>query len=229
MRRGFTRKTKLNMPTQKQKFELYQRLQNLGFTYDETQTLRRAEMTLRRWAEAECGDSNDYCSTSIERDEATGKPFRVVMYHDRKPSEAKRHPIADREAGALRRIGRVVGERNLRVRGSRLIPYHQSDPRGCALYLVPAGILEGDEIVNEASRQGCVITRHESPAYTRWVANGPGGQPSRYCYRVEGCTEDFYTHEAAAMRWFRLNGKTPPASRNLPIDSYYTRGVAVTC
>ena len=44
------------MSTQKAKFELFARLQSLGFTYDEAYSLRRIEMTLQRWAEKECGD-----------------------------------------------------------------------------------------------------------------------------------------------------------------------------
>jgi len=136
------------MSTQKRKFELYSRLQALGFTYEEAVSLRRIEMTLQRWGEQECGDSNDYYSTSIERDEETGRPYRVVMYHDRKPSEAKRYPIADREAGAIKRLAAIIKARNEReFEGIALVSdpakhpnyvfaYHQGDCRGCNLYLL---------------------------------------------------------------------------------------------
>jgi len=73
------------MSTQKRKFELFSRLQAMGFTYEEAVKLRRVEMTLQRWAEMECGDSKSYASTAIERDEATGKPYRVTMPHHLKP------------------------------------------------------------------------------------------------------------------------------------------------
>ena len=132
------------MSTQKAKFELYSRLQALGFTFEESVALRRIEMTLQRWAEAECGDSNDYCSTCIERDEATGKPYRTVSYHNE--NKTRRYPIADREAGALKRLKAIVRARNQREYGSNsecadfmptaILAYHQTDCRGCMVYLV---------------------------------------------------------------------------------------------
>jgi hypothetical protein len=132
------------MSTQKAKFELFARLQGLGFTYEEAAALRRIELTLSRWGERECGDGSDW---AIERDDATGKPFNV--YHG--PGESHRYPIADREAGALTRAGAIIAARNARLGGAvgkswgeYLRVYHQSDPRGCSLYLVrnaevPAG------------------------------------------------------------------------------------------
>lgn len=87
--------------------------------------LRRAQLTLRRWAELECGDGNNYASWAIERDETTGKPFMCRYPHDGKMS---RTPMADREAGALRRVAAVCERNGLHF-------YHQGDPRGCALYV----------------------------------------------------------------------------------------------
>lgn len=54
---------------------LIQRIVALGFTSDEAWRLRRISRTLHRWAEAECGESNDYCSWSIERAE----PVKVTL------------------------------------------------------------------------------------------------------------------------------------------------------
>ncbi len=150
------------MSTQKQKFELFARLQALGFTYEEAVSLRRIEMTLQRWAEAECGDSNDYCSTAIERDEDSGKPFRVVMRHDQKPSEARRYAIADREAGALKRLRAIVAARDARYRAlggdgqNDLIPYHQTDPRGCMVYLVKRSDL-GASPIDQVYNRGIAV------------------------------------------------------------------------
>lgn len=145
------------MSTQKSKFQLFSRLQELGFTYEESQQLRRIQLTLRRWAERECGDGSNF---AIERDEQTGKPFSV--YHGPNAGWNKRYPIADREAGALRRLKAIVDARNFRsvpalVSGNKMNPdpkdprfifaYHQTDPRGCALYLVTRSQListEGD-------------------------------------------------------------------------------------
>jgi len=135
------------------KFALFNRLAALGFTYEESQALYRAEMTLNRWACRECGDGSDW---AIERDEATGKPF--MTYHgDLNPSYIttrafRRYAIADREAGALKRVKAIVDARN--KRGCAVLPhggtapnwaytYHQTDPRGCALYLVTTAQLTG--------------------------------------------------------------------------------------
>ena len=102
--------------------DFYNRLEKLGFTRSEANILRRAEMTLQRWGERECGDGSNW---AIERDEKTGKPFNV--YHgDGKPS---RYAIADREKGALRRVAAIVAQK------PGLWFYHQGDPRGHTLYV----------------------------------------------------------------------------------------------
>lgn len=91
---------------------------------DESAALRRASMTLHRWAEGECGDSNDYASWCIVRDD-DGKTYRETYPHNGK---MRRERIPDRESGALRTIKRVCEENGLHF-------YHQTDPRGCALYV----------------------------------------------------------------------------------------------
>src|SRR5262245_30432441 len=80
----------------------------LGFGYDEANKLRRIEMTLHRWAELECGDSNEWGSWCIERDDETDKPYMVRHAYSTRsmmgramPERMTRTRIADREAGAL--------------------------------------------------------------------------------------------------------------------------------
>ena len=109
-------------------YALMQRLasRDINLSFDEVNTLRRAELTLQRWGEAECGDSNEYASFSIERDEETGKPYRCVYRHD--SDKVRRTRIPDREAGALKRVKAICEARGLHF-------YHQTDPRGCALYV----------------------------------------------------------------------------------------------
>lgn len=85
--------------TATQKDELLAR--RLGIPTAAAATLRRAEMTLHRWAELECGDGNDYASWAIERDDDTGKPYMARYPHN---GPASRTAIADRETGALRRV-----------------------------------------------------------------------------------------------------------------------------
>lgn len=115
------------MSARSETYEVLHRMNARGVavSFEQANTLRRAERTLHRWAEAECGDSNDYTSWAIERDETTGKPFRCVYPHQ---GEATRYPIADREAGALRRVAAVCAAVGAHY-------YHQGDPRGCALYV----------------------------------------------------------------------------------------------
>ncbi len=145
------------MSTQKRKFELFSRLQNLGFTYDESCALRRIEMTLSRWSEAECNGE-------IERNEETGKPERVSRAYISGHS-SKRHawPIADREAGALRRLQAIVNARNERrtIAGDSprvdVIPYHQVDPRGCMLYLMRSSDIKPGEQLDSTYTRGLAV------------------------------------------------------------------------
>lgn len=109
--------------------ELLRRLEHRGInaTFDQANTLRRAELTLRRWYEQECGVSNDYASFSIERDDnGDGPPYRCIYPHNE--NKPRRYRIPDREAGAKRRIEAIAKDLGLHV-------YYQTDPRGAALYV----------------------------------------------------------------------------------------------
>ena len=85
-------------------------------------------MTLHRWSEGECGDSN---GTAIVRDEETGKAYREVH-----PQTGKsyRYAIADREKGAWNRVRKIVKDVEA-TKGQELSFYHQTDPRGASLYV----------------------------------------------------------------------------------------------
>ena len=91
-------------------------------TTEQARTLRRAEKTLHRWAEEECNGT-----IQREGDQGDGKPFRV-WWQDILSGKIYKTPTADREAGALRRVAQVCKEAGLHF-------YHQTDPRGCALYV----------------------------------------------------------------------------------------------
>ena len=97
----------------------------VAISQDDAEILRRAEKTLHRWSEQECGDSNDYCSWAIVRDEETGKPYREVHPHN---GPSRREPIADKEKGAILRVADVCKRNGLHY-------YYQGDPRGCSLYV----------------------------------------------------------------------------------------------
>jgi hypothetical protein len=107
--------------------ELQMRLNNRGIdaTFEQAEILRRAELTLQSWSELECGNSDQWKSYGIERDEKTDKPYMVTHMND---GRTFRRPVPDREKGALKRIAETC-----KVLG--IYFFHQTDPRGCALYV----------------------------------------------------------------------------------------------
>ena len=104
-------------------------------TREQVETLRRCSQTLSRVAEAECGDSGPTYGRVLERNETTGKPELVYYFHN---GRVQRFPVPDREAGALRRVQAVC-------KALGLIYFHQTDPRGVALYVGKAEWLEGQQ------------------------------------------------------------------------------------
>lgn len=126
-----------------------------GISHDDAIALRRISMTLHRWHELECGDGNDYASWTITRGHKTvnmvdGKKVRGFVHHDNGKPFLERHihteitaryePIADREAGAKRRLAAIM------TRYPSLRAYIQTDPRGSALYILrPGDVPEGED------------------------------------------------------------------------------------
>ena len=100
---------------------LQDRLMALGIERGEVETLIRIERTLSNWSTAECNGE-------IQRDEeAENKPFRWWGMNGPGPGGCYR--IADRERGALKRLGALM------AKYPALWYYHQGDPRGCCLYV----------------------------------------------------------------------------------------------
>lgn len=117
--------------------EMLARLERSGISREDAYTFRRTSMTLHRWHEMECGIDGG----CIERDEATGKPFWVNS------NTMRRYPVADREAGALKRLAAVMASYPGRF------AYVQTDPRGAALYILKAGdVPEGGDVSAYYSR-----------------------------------------------------------------------------
>ena len=118
----------------KEQYQMLRALETEGVTYQDAQALRRISMTLRRWHEMGCGNGRGY----IERDKKTGAPYwynanaRYLSAND--PRAYTRIP--DREKGALKRLAAIM------ARYPHLKAYVQGDPRGCALYILPAGVGE---------------------------------------------------------------------------------------
>jgi hypothetical protein len=120
----------------KQTVEMINRLVNAGISQDDAWQLRRIAMTFSRWDELECGDGNDYGSWAIERDDDTEVPYMVHHHymHGKGKDYTSRYRIADRERGAERRLVRIL------AKYPGFTGYHQTDPRGCSLYVLPPGV-----------------------------------------------------------------------------------------
>lgn len=130
--------------------EVIDRLGAVGISKDDALALRRISMTLHRWHEMECGDSNVNASYSLERDEETGKPYMRTLYHGPGMGAMPREtitPVADREAGARKRLAAIMR------RYPSLHAYIQSDPRGAALYILrPGDVPDGADVSAYYSR-----------------------------------------------------------------------------
>ena len=100
----------------------YDNMESLGLTFSEAYDLHQIAMTLHRWAEA-------VRNGEIQRDDETGKPYREYGNYIEANDPRRRHYVPDREKGALKRLAALFSGR------SGLWFYHQSDPRGCALYV----------------------------------------------------------------------------------------------
>ena len=115
----------------KQQTERYMRLRlslgSLGFTASQIEALLRCSRTLSTWAAHECNGE-----IQREGEDGTGRPY---WYNTNTGN--RMGPTADREAGALRRA-KVICEAH------GVTFYHQTDPRGCALWVLrPGDVPEG--------------------------------------------------------------------------------------
>ena len=136
-----------------QRARLLEILRGLGFETHEAHSLIRIEMTLHRWAEHECNGN-----IQREGDDGEGKP----RWHN--PDAVtdyvrKGFPIPDRERGALKRLGRIIEGRNARpgVNPEKLGFYHQTDPRGAALYIIRPGDYCDGQLVESCYTRGICI------------------------------------------------------------------------
>ena len=116
-----------NHPNRAKLPESVANLMRLGIDSDDATSIRRAAMTLKRWYEMECGTDGG----AIERDEITGKTYWYNF-------AGRRFAMADREAGAMKRIAAIM------AKYPTLAVYYQTDPRGAPVYIlrpgdVPAG------------------------------------------------------------------------------------------
>lgn len=123
--------------TAKERYEVVNRLHRAGVSFDDARALRRISLTLRRWFELECNGE-------VRRDETTTVPY---YHYDRNtPGPFLTVRCADREQGAYKRLALIM------ARYPSLIHYVQTDPRGCALYLLTTEQLGSDDIARVYNR-----------------------------------------------------------------------------
>ena len=120
--------------------------------------LRRISMTLHRWHELECGNSDNYKSYCLTRGKKEGKvfhhdedgsPFMEVHYHDRNGAEY--NPVPDREKSALMRLKAIM------VKYPAMGYYIQGDPRGASLYIFRPGDIPDGEKADSMYTRGIAV------------------------------------------------------------------------
>lgn len=115
-------------------------LERLGINTADVRALLRASATLHAWHEHECNGA-------IQRDEKTGTPY----WHNTDTGEML-FRTSDRETGAIKRATHIANCYGLTA-------YVQTDPRGCALYLLrPGDVPEGCDADAYYSRGVAVVT-----------------------------------------------------------------------
>jgi hypothetical protein len=134
------------------------RLIEAGISFADATDLRRISMTLHRWHELECGDSNDYASWTIARGrkvngafeyDDNGTPFEERHVHSE--NKARYTPIADKERGALKRLAEIM------TRYPSLGFYVQGDPRGASLYILRPGDVPTGSNVDSCYNRGVAV------------------------------------------------------------------------
>jgi len=121
-----------------------------GFTYDDTTALLKAERALRKWGELTCGTGDGNRSVHISRDES-GRPFYRVQFYAGGQWRERIKPRRDTEKAALAKVDAIMAKKL----GFRA--YHQTDPRGCALYVIRPSDIEPGENVRALYSRGIAI------------------------------------------------------------------------
>ena len=114
---------------------------NAGIGYDVACSLRRISMQLHSWYERECGTDHG----CIERDETTGKTYWLNA------NTGNRWPVRDMEKGAEKRLAVLMAAL------PEWLPYQQTNPRGCALYVVRKSDLKPGERLDSVYTRGIAV------------------------------------------------------------------------
>ena len=110
-----------------------------GLTWTDLGQLIRCSRVLSTWGEHEANGA-------IQRDETTNIPYWHHTDNGRRLSRT-----ADREAGAVRRARTIAEAHGLNL-------YYQTDPRGCALYLLRPGDVPEGQQAESCYNRGIAVT-----------------------------------------------------------------------
>ena len=160
-------------------------LQAAGFNYEDACALRRISMTLHRWHELECGDSNTWGSWAIVRGnyvrpEGPNRPMRPTGYDDRrawiKPAKVFVHDDdgkpymehhhyrhgngKDSVSYTLlpdRERGALKRLAAIMARYPGFASYVQGDPRGCALYVIAKADIPAGASLDSCYNRGMAV------------------------------------------------------------------------
>jgi hypothetical protein len=118
---------------------------------EHAESLRRISITLQTWFTHECNGNiqrgRKDKGGAFEWDDA-GKPYWFSTQDN-----TARWQIPDREAGALKRLGKIM------ARYPKLTAYIQTDPRGAALYIIRPGDVPEGATVNSYYSRGLAVYR----------------------------------------------------------------------
>ena len=149
-------------------------LQAAGISWDDACALRRISMTLHRWHELECGDGDAYSSWCLVRGKLTSTRVKterglnvrrdLFEYNDSGAPHMERHyysatiqgppvyhRVVDRERGAQKRLAKIM------ARYPGFQAYVQTDPRGCALYILRPGDVPAGSDVSSCYNRGIAV------------------------------------------------------------------------
>lgn len=137
--------------------EMLNRLERVGISSEDAFALRRISMTLQRWHELECGDSNGYVSYCVVRGKQVNGDFEyddkgdAYMESSGTSGPNRYRRIPDREKGAKKRLDAIM------ARYPGLSAYIQGDPRGAALWILREGDVPAGEDVNGYYTRGIAV------------------------------------------------------------------------
>ncbi len=134
--------------TQKQNLtRLENNLCRMGINLTDVRHLLRIERALHRWHELECGTERG----AIERDEKTGRPwFRREVTNRTSGTHVVKWIVRDMEKSNLKALAGLMKSY------LHLEAYVQTDPRGCALYILRKADLAGADI-NSCYTRGVAV------------------------------------------------------------------------